>query len=239
MVNYSPFQMISIHIIESLVGTVVLYFLFKKLYERSGKKLYFTPLLGVPVVIGLFLVTMNIPYDVYQEGSQYITMMLQPATVAFAVPLYKFRGVVKEYFIPLLVVIGMGCSVAFLGSMGLAELIGLSPELVHSIAPRSVTTPLALAASDTMGGDPTITAVLVIATGLIGMIMTTMMIKRAHIHNRLLKGMLYGISAHGTGTAKAYEDGPKTGAIASLAMIFMGIMTTVIAPIVTAVSAVL
>ena len=61
MVNYSPFQMISIHIIESLVGTVVLYFLFKKLYERSGKKLYFTPLLGVPVVIGLFLVTMNIP----------------------------------------------------------------------------------------------------------------------------------------------------------------------------------
>lgn len=70
MVNYSPFQMISIHIIESLVGTVVLYFLFKKLYERSGKKLYFTPLLGVPVVIGLFLVTMNIPYDVYQEGRQ-------------------------------------------------------------------------------------------------------------------------------------------------------------------------
>ena len=96
MVNYSPFQMISIHIIESLVGTVVLYFLFKKLYERSGKKLYFTPLLGVPVVIGLFLVTMNIPYQVYQEGSQYITMMLQPATVAFAVPLYKFRNVVKE-----------------------------------------------------------------------------------------------------------------------------------------------
>lgn len=238
MVNYSIFQLISIHIIESLVGTVVLYFIFKKLYERSGKKLYLTPLLAVPVVIGLFLVTMKIPYSTYQEGSQYISLMLQPATVAFAVPLYKFRHVVKEYAIPLIVVIGMGCSVAFLGSMGLAEMIGLSPELVHSIAPRSVTT-LALSASDTMGGDPTITAILVIATGLIGMIMTTMLIKRAKIHNRLLKGMLYGISAHGTGTAKAYEDGQKTGAIASLSMIFMGIFTTIIAPIVAVLSATL
>ena len=165
--------------------------------------------------------------------------MLQPATVAFAVPLYKFRGVVKEYAVPLIVVIGMGCWVAFLGSMGLAEAIGLSPELVHSIAPRSVTTPLALAASDTLGGDPTITAILVIATGLLGMIMTTMLIKRQRIHNRLLKGMLYGISAHGTRTAKAYEDGQKTGAIASLSMIFMGIMTTIIAPIVSALAGVL
>ena len=102
-----------------------------------------------------------------------------------------------------------------------------------------MTTPLALAASDTLGGDPTITAILVIATGLLGMIMTTMLIKRRHIHNRLLKGMLYGISAHGTGTAKAYEDGPKTGAIASLSMIFMGIMTTIIAPIVSALAGVL
>ena len=239
MVNYNILQLISIHIIESLVGTLVLYYAFKKLYERSGKKLYLTPLLAVPVVIGLFLVTMHIPYSTYQEGSQYISLMLQPATVAFAVPLYKFRGVVKEYAVPLIVVIGMGCWVAFLGSMGLAEAIGLSPELVHSIAPRSVTTPLALAASDTLGGDPTITAILVIATGLLGMIMTTMLIKRQRIHNRLLKGMLYGISAHGTGTAKAYEDGPKTGAIASLSMIFMGIMTTIIAPIVSALAGVL
>ncbi len=222
MVNYNIFQLISIHIIESLVGTLVLYYAFKKLYERSGKKLYLTPLLAVPVVIGLFLVTMHIPYSTYQEGSQYISLMLH-----------------KEYAVPLIVVIGMGCWVAFLGSMGLAEAIGLSPELVHSIAPRSVTTPLALAASDTLGGDPTITAILVIATGLLGMIMTTMLIKRQRIHNRLLKGMLYGISAHGTGTAKAYEDGPKTGAIASLSMIFMGIMTTIIAPIVSALAGVL
>ncbi|MBS4913285.1 MAG: LrgB family protein [Veillonella sp.] len=236
MVDYSIFQLISIHIIESLVGTVVVYFLFKKLYERSGKKLYLNPLLIVPVVIGLFLVTMQIPYETYQEGSQYISIMLQPATVAFAVPLYKFRHVVKEYAIPLVVVIGLGCAVAFLGSMGIAELFGLSPELVHSIAPRSVTTPLAIAASNTIGGNPTITAILVIATGLIGMIMTTMLVKQAHIHNRLLKGMLYGISAHGTGTAKAYEDGPKTGAIASLTMIIMGIFTTIMAPIVSYVS---
>ncbi len=233
MVNYTIFQMISIHIIESLVGTVLVYFLCKKLYERSGKKLYLNPLLAVPIVIGLFLVTMHIPYETYQEGSKYISLMLQPATVAFAVPLYKFRHVVKEYATPLVVVIGMGCSVAFLGSMGIAELFGLSPELVHSIAPRSVTTPLAIAASHTIGGNPTITAILVIATGLIGMIMTTMLVKRAHIHNCLLKGMLYGISAHGTGTAKAYEDGPKTGAIASLTMIIMGIFTTIIAPIVS------
>lgn len=221
-----------VNVIGSLVGTVLLYFLCKRIYNRYGKKLFLKPLLMVPVIIGSFLEAAGISYDTYVEGSQYISMMLQPATVAFAVPLYRFRRLAKKYAVPLITVIGMGCFIAFMSSLKLAELLGLGPELAHSIAPRSVTTPMAMSASNILGGDPTITAVLVIATGLIGMVSTSLYIKRAKIHNHLLKGMLYGISAHGTGTAKAYEDGQKTGTIASLSMIFMGLFTTFIAPIV-------
>jgi len=225
-------QLISVHIGISIMGTVLIYLALKELYARSGRKLYFTPLLVCPFVIGFILVGFHIPYDAYEEGSQYISWLLQPATVAFAIPLYKYRSILKQYAFQLVTVIGLACGVALITSVGLALIVGLTPDLVLSVAPRSVTTPLAIAASTVLGGNPTITACLVIATGILGMIMTSLMINKVGINNCLLKGLLLGITAHGTGTAKAYEDGPRTGVIASLAMIFMGIFTTVIAPLI-------
>lgn len=239
MVNLQFSAVTLFHITLSILGTVAIYLLFKYLYAKSGRKLYFTPLLVCPIIIALFLIGMHIPYEVYSEGSSYITLLLQPATVAFAVPLYKFRHIMKKYAFQLVTVIFSACMVALATSFGLAMFLGLGRELAFSIAPRSVTTPLAIAASNVIGGNPTITAVLVIATGIIGMIITSLFIQRQKINNSLLKGMLLGITAHGTGTAKAYEDGAKTGVIASLSMIFMGIFTTLIAPAIAHYAAVL
>lgn len=222
---------IGLNIVLSILGTIGIYLFLKKMYILSGHKLYLTPLLICPLVIGVVLVAMNIPYNSYHEGSQFISWFLKPATVAFAIPLYKYRGIIREYAFQLVTVIGFACSIALFTSVGLATLAGLNKDLVMSVAPRSVTTPLAIAASDVLGGNPTITAVLVIATGILGMIMATVLIERQHIKNNFLKGLLLGITAHGTGTAKAYEYGPRTGVIASLAMIFMGIFTTLIAPV--------
>ena len=99
-----------------------------------------------------------------------------------------------------------------------------------SLAPRSITTPLAMNVSVMLGGNETITAVFVILTGVIGMLMTVSIIRFLNIHNPLLKGLLFGFTAHGTGTARAYEENEKAGVMASVAMIFMGVITALIAP---------
>lgn len=221
-----------VNTILSISGTVLLYALIKRLYIKANRPLYLMPLLVCPLLIGTFLVTVGIPYNDYKTGGNIISWILQPATIAFAVPLYKYRKTIKEYAVPMSFAIIIAAIVAVLTSIGLAFGMGLGNDLAMSLAPRSITTPLALAATDIIGGDPTITAVLVIATGIIGMILANIFITRLGIRNNLLKGLLFGITAHGTGTAKAYEHGPKTGAIASLAMIFMGIFTTLLAPII-------
>ena len=223
----------------SLFGTICLYMLSGMLYRRSGRKAYMTPLLVCPIIIGTILLVGDISYESYASGGRYVTLFLGPATVAFAVPLYKNLKLFKIYYVRLLTVISIACGIALLSSFELARWIGLGRELAYSIAPRSVTTPLAIAASDVMGGDPTVTAVLVILTGIIGMLFASLLIEKAGVKNSFLKGMLLGITAHGTGTAKAYEDGQKTGVIASLSMIFMGIFTTIIAPVFAVYSAAL
>lgn len=220
----------AVDMILSLTSTILIYLGFMRLYVRSGKKLYLNPMILCPITIGMLLIALDIPYHRYAEGGSMIAWMLQPATVAFAVPLYRYRKTVKLYGAQMATAVALACVVAIATSAGLVMLVGLGKELAMSIAPRSATTPLAMAASGVMGGDQTITAVLVIATGVMGMIMTALFIERQRIHNTLLKGLLFGITAHGTGAAKAYEDGPKTGAIASLAMIFMGVITTLVAP---------
>lgn len=209
--------------------TLVIYLLSKQLYRKTHKML-FSPLLVCPgIIIGLLLL-FNIPYENYDKGGHWLTMMLQPATVALAVPMYKYRETIKKYMAEILVSVTGGAFVAITTSMVIASFMGINADLITSLAPRSVTTPIAMGVSEVLGGNPSITAVFVICTGIIGTMITSLLLKFAPIKSPVTKGMLYGVSAHGTGTAKAYEFGQVEGAIASLAMIFMGIVTTVIAP---------
>lgn len=223
-------EILVMQIVLSLLGTLILYYGSKKIYRATGYKLYLQPILLCPIILSAVLVVAGIQYPDYAVGGNLISFMLTPATVAFAVPLYRYREVMWKHGIRLAIIIVMACSVAMATSIGLGSLAGLGHSLEMSLAPRSVTTPLALSASTILGGNPTITAVLVIITGVVGMIMASLLIKRSGINNYILKGLLLGITAHGTGTAKAYEDGNKTGVIASIAMIFMGIITTLMVP---------
>ncbi|MBP2631544.1 MAG: LrgB family protein [Firmicutes bacterium] len=212
-----------------LALTLLIYFIAKKVYQRTNNML-FSPLLVCPVAIIGLLVAFHVPYESYDQGGHWLTMMLQPATVALAVPMYKYRKTVKKYLMELTVSVTGGAIVAIVTSMVIASVLGINSELVASLAPRSITTPIAMSVSKILGGNPSITAVFVIFTAIIGTIITTTMLKYVPIKSPVTKGMLYGVSAHGTGTAKAYELGQVEGVIASLAMIFMGIVTTFIAP---------
>ncbi|MBP2633479.1 MAG: LrgB family protein [Firmicutes bacterium] len=212
-----------------LILTLVIYFVAKKVYQRTNYML-FSPLLLCPIVIVALLLSFHVPYESYDQGGHWLTLMLQPATVALAVPMYKYRKTVKKYLMELTVSVTGGAIVAIVTSMVIASFLGINSELIASLAPRSITTPIAMSVSKILGGNPSITAVFVIFTAIIGTIVTTTMLRYVPIKSPVTKGMLYGISAHGTGTAKAYELGHVEGVIASLAMIFMGIVTTFIAP---------
>lgn len=212
-----------------LMLTLGIYFLAKRLYLKTNNML-FSPLLLCPLVMIALLMGFNVSYESYDQGGHLLTLMLQPATVALAVPVYKYRKTVKKYLMEIAVSVTGGAIVAIATSMIIASHLGINSELVASLAPRSITTPIAMSVSEIVGGNPSITAVFVICTAIVGTIFTTTLLKYVPIKNPVTKGMLYGISAHGTGTAKAYELGQVEGVIASLAMIFMGIVTTFIAP---------
>lgn len=211
------------------VMTVLIYQTARRLSERRAT-LLLSPLLLCPLLLIALLTLLHISYDSYNAGGKILTYMLQPATVAFAVPMYKNKRILREYKVEILASTVGAAVIAIVSSVGLAEVIGLPHQEVTSMAPRSITTPMAVALSQELSGDPAMTAVFVIATGLAGVAIASAMLKHTANRNPITTGLMLGIAAHGTGTSKAYEFGGVEGAIASLAMIFMGIITTVIAP---------
>lgn len=212
-----------------IVATLAVYRLAKWTYRRYPYMLL-SPVLVCPLILIGLLAAAQIPYAAYNEGGQLLTYMLQPATVALAVPMYKHRRMIVEYLPEIAICVSGGAVMGIVTSMGFAELAGLPGPVVDSLALRAITTPLAISVAQILGGNATMTAVFVVITGLVGTVLTSVVVKYTKLKNSVAAGMMFGISAHGIGTAKAHEFGYLEGAISSLAMIFMGIITAFIAP---------
>ncbi|CAG4909788.1 LrgB family protein [Paraburkholderia saeva] len=211
------------------VTTVALYFASKYLYARF-KSPWLTPLVSVPVVLGLLVLVAHIPYPVYFQDTRWLMWLLGPATVAFAVPIYEYRDLLKRHWISLTVGVTVGIIVAVGGSLVLAKLLHLSPELQRSLMTRSVSTPFALAVSDRIGAPKDLTALFVIATGVCGMLFGEIVLALVPLRTRLARGALFGAAAHGVGTAKARELGSEEGVVASLTMMIAGVVMVLLAP---------
>ena len=209
--------------IASYIGAKILY--------RKCKKFFLSPLVTCPVALIGLLLSLNISYDVYNIGTQWITDMLQPAMVAFAIPLYKYHKLLKQYALEIFIGVFGGSIIAVLSSVMYGKMFHLNPQLLDSLAPRSVTTPIAIDISQTLGGLPTMTAVFVILTGVIGLVVAPIILKWLPIKHEVSKGLLLGMGAHGAGASKAYEIGSIEGAIASLTIIIAGFITIMIAPL--------
>ncbi len=214
-----------------LIGTVLIYYFGKKIYDKK-KKVYLSPLLLVPVAIILILLLSGASYADYATGAQWLTKLLGPATVAMAVPLYKNLQLLKENTRAIMSGILIGCILAITSSVVLAELLHFDWQTVLSLAPRSVTTPIAMNISGMLGGNGTLTAVFVIITGLLGIVVGPILIKLLKLRSSVSKGIVLGMGAHGCGISKALEFGPEEGTIASLAMIIMAGFTLAWAPVI-------
>lgn len=214
-----------------LLATLAVYGISKTIY-RIHSKVYLSPLLITPVVLVVALIWMKIPYESYHTGGQWLSDLLQPATVAFAVPLYKYYNVLKKHAVEILVSVLSGSIVAMFSSAALAKWMHLDMTLITSLIPRSITTPIAMNVSEGLGGIPNITAVFVIITGLMGAMLGPMVMKAFHIDNEVARGVLFGTSAHGTGTSKAFELSSLTGTISSISMILAALFTLGAAPMI-------
>ncbi|MCG5075015.1 LrgB family protein [Paraburkholderia tagetis] len=211
------------------VLTVALYFAAKALYARFRSP-WLTPMIAVPAVLGTIVLLLHIPYPVYFHDTRWLMWLLGPATVAFAVPIYEYRELLKRHWISLAVGVTVGIVVAVGGSLALAKLLHLSPELQRSLMTRSVSTPFALAVSDKIHAPRDLTALFVIATGVCGMLFGELVLGFVPLRTRLARGALFGAAAHGVGTAKARELGSEEGVVASLTMMIAGVVMVLLAP---------
>ncbi|MCL1074608.1 LrgB family protein [Shewanella dokdonensis] len=214
----------------SLAVTVASYYSAKALYRRH-KTWWLLPSIMAPVVVIVMVVMLSIPLPTYFEYTHWLVTLLAPATVAFALPIYRERQLIRKY--PITISFGVLAGVIFglTSTWLLVQVVPLPAELSHSVLVRSVSTPFAMQATTSFGGVPELTAMLVMLTGIIGMVIGEPLFRLAHIHTSLGKGVALGASAHGSGTAKATEIGQQEGVVASLTMIFAGITMVIGAPV--------
>ncbi|WDV96432.1 LrgB family protein [Brevibacillus parabrevis] len=211
--------------------TIVIYLTAKRLY-RYRPIMLFSPILFTPLLLVVLLLCTQIPYADYNEGGKWLAYMLQPATIAFAVPLYKHYPLLKKHAAQIMISVVSGSAVAVISSAVLALLLHTDQQVLYSLLPRSITTPIAMNVSQMIGGVPSITAVLVLMTGVLGSIIGPYIIAYLRISDDIARGVLLGTSAHGAGTSKAFEISPISGTVSSISMIVAALVTQLVATIV-------
>ncbi|MDX3905690.1 MAG: LrgB family protein [Pigmentiphaga sp.] len=213
-----------------LLATVVVYYLNKGLYARHPR-LWTHPILLTPAALLALLLVTGIPLDEYTADTRVLLWFLGPATVAFAVPIYQYRRLIRELWPALALGTAVGMAAGVGSSWALARLFHLAPEVAHSLLVRSISTPFALATADKLGGNADLAAMFVMFTGLVGLLTGEGILALMPRRSGLASGASYGAAAHALGTARARELGEEAGVIASLLMIFSGLAMVLLAPL--------
>jgi predicted murein hydrolase (TIGR00659 family) len=202
------------------------------LHRRCGGHPLANPvLLAVAVLVALLALT-GTSYQTYFDGAQFVHFLLGPATVALAIPLYAQLDRLRRMALPLLGALLVGSLTAALSAVAIGGLLGASEATQLSLAPKSVTTPIAMGIAERIGGLPSLTAILVIATGILGAMGASFIYRALKIEDDAVRGFALGIASHGIGTARAFQESEQAGAFAALAMGLNGLMTALLLPVV-------
>jgi predicted murein hydrolase (TIGR00659 family) len=213
-----------------LTATLVCYLLADRLYRLGGGNPLLNPVaVSVALLIGILVAT-DTPYGVYFDGAQFVHFLLGPATVALAIPLYRQRARLATLALPIGVALLAAVLAASLSAIGLAAWLGADVATQVSLAPKSVTAPVAMGISEKLGGIPSLTAVLVVSTGIIGAIFGTGVLRLLRIRDDAVKGIAMGATSHGIGTARAFQVSPTMGAFSGLAMALSAFLTAALLP---------
>lgn len=200
--------------------------------QKKTNKPIFNPLLIAILGIILFLSITKIPYESYKLGGDRINFFLSPVTIVLAVPLYKQFDLFKKYLLEILIGISCGVVVSFISIKLIGHFTNADVNIINSLIPKSITTPMGISLTKTLNGVEAITVVSIILTGILGAIISPIVFKIGKINNPVAKGIALGTSAHALGTTKALEMGEVEGAMSGLSIGISGIITVILIPII-------
>ncbi|MBK1724438.1 LrgB family protein [Thiocystis violacea] len=213
-----------------LTLTVLAYLAADWLFQRSGRKALLNPVLLAILMLVTLLTLTGTRYETYFAGAQFVHFMLGPATVALAIPLYRHLDLIRRLWLPILVSIVTGATVSATSAVLIAQWLGASRQTLISLAPKSVTAPVAMGITEKVGGLPSLTAALVVLTGVLGAVIGPAVLALVRVRDDRARGLALGVTSHGIGTARAFQISSLTGAFSALAMGLMALASAFVLP---------
>ena len=213
-----------------LIALTFIVFILSRMIQKRTGYIFLNPILISIVVMILFLMCFKMDFETYNEGGKYIEFWLKPAVVALGVPLYRQLSMIRKQLLPLLIAEFTGCIVGILSVVGIAALLGATDDVILSLAPKAVTTPIAIEISQSVGGIPSLTAAVVVCTGVFGAVAGFSIARIGKILHPEAAGLSVGTASHGIGTAAAMEKGENYGAFSSLGLTINGVFTAILTP---------
>ncbi|MBQ3555356.1 MAG: LrgB family protein [Bacteroidales bacterium] len=214
-----------------LALTFAVYYL-ATIIRKKTDIILLNPILITIAVMICYLKFADISYTTYNESGKYIEFWLKPAIVALGVPLYKHLDSIKQHFIPIFLSQLAGSIVGIVSVVAIADLMGATNEVIISLAPKSVTTPIAIEISSALGGIESLTAAVVVCVGILGAIIGYRTMSIIKLNDDISKGLAMGTASHAVGTAASMEVSPIHGVYATLGLIINGVLTSLFAPII-------
>ncbi len=214
-----------------LTATLVTYVLAQALYQRAGQAPWANPVLWTVLMLATLLTLTATPYPSYFSGAQFIHFLLGPAVVALAWPLWQRRHELRARAAALLAAALAGGAAAAGSALALGWALGLPSEVLRSLAPKSVTAPVAMGIAESLGGIPALAAVFAVLTGLAGAIGAKYLFDGLHIARHEVRGFALGTASHGIGAARAMQVHPDAGAYAGLALGLQAVLAALLMPL--------
>lgn len=213
-----------------MMSTIGLFFIMLKVYQKLRNP-FLLPILTVTVIIGVLLVLFDISYETYMVGGEWLQKILGPAVVALAVPLYKQRKLINKYKLTIVISVVCAMMIGLFSVFIFLLLFKASDAFILTAFPKSLTTPVAMEVSQTIGGIPPLTAVMVMVAGFTGAILGPYLFQLFKIESAISRGLAMGSASHGVGTSKLAEYGEETLSVGSLAMSLSAVVGAFICPL--------
>lgn len=211
--------------------TLVAYLAGRWAYLKAKGSPFLNPVLVAVVILIVLLKLTRTDYQTYFQGAQFVHFLLGPATVALALPLYRQLPALRRSVPAVAAALIGGSIMASLSAMTIAKVLGAAPQIVLSMAPKSVTTPIAMGIAEKLGGLPAIAAIMVLVTGVSGAMMGRYVLNAVGVRDWRARGLAVGTAAHGQGTAVALHANETAGVFASIALGLNGILTALLVPV--------
>ncbi|WP_046864469.1 LrgB family protein [Microvirga massiliensis] len=213
-----------------LTVTLLVYVIVDRVSAATNRHPLANPVLHSIWIIAGVLVLSGTSYRTYFDGAQFVHFALGPATVALAIPLYENRRIVLRALAPMALALLAGSVTALVSALAIARAFGMPTSILASLAPKSVTAGVAMGIAEGLGGDPSLTAVLVILTGILGAVIVTPLMDALKITDWRARGFAVGLASHGIGTARAFQVNPIAGTFAGIAMGLNALLTAILVP---------